>query len=184
MASLRHISRRQFISTAATSSAASVLATPALSFAFGDAARVRGAFDLGGATSALMAWQDQGVINVANSPYAKLHSVPVHAVTIEEGFWSKRRKTNVERSIPTMRQELEQQTLKQREAFQKLGQDLEQDVRQAFEQQMQKQQENVRRLVQELEEQTQKQQEAFQKLVQASMEVSKNLLYTPLSYYQ
>src|SRR5436190_4339295 len=108
MASLRHISRRQFISTAATSSAASVLATPALSFAFGDAARVRGAFDLGGATSALMAWQDQGVINVANSPYAKLHSVPVHAVTIEEGFWSKRRKTNVERSIPTMREELEE----------------------------------------------------------------------------
>jgi len=38
--------------------------------------------------------------------------------------------------------------------------------------------------VQELEQQTQQQQEAFQKLVQASMEVSKNLLYTPLSYYQ
>src|SRR5437773_7353254 len=107
MASLRHISRRPFLSTAATSSAASVLATPALSFAFGDAARVRGAFELGGATSSLMAWQDQGVINTANSPYATLHSVPVHAVTIEEGFWSKRRKTNVERSIPTMRDELE-----------------------------------------------------------------------------
>src|SRR6266516_2276888 len=107
MASLRHISRRQFISTAATSSAASVLAGPALSFAFGDAARVRGAFDLGGATGALIAWQDQGVINVANSPHAKLHSVPVRAVTIEEGFWSKRRKTNVERSIPTMREQLE-----------------------------------------------------------------------------
>jgi DUF1680 family protein len=107
MASLRHISRRQFISTAASSSAASVLARPALSLAFGDAARVRGAFDLGGNSSASMAWQDQGVINVANSPHAKLHSVPVRAVTIEEGFWSKRRKTNVERSIPTMREQLE-----------------------------------------------------------------------------
>jgi len=60
-----------------------------------------------GATAAL-AWQDQGVINTANSPYAKLHSVPVRAVTIEEGFWSKRRKTDVERSIPTMRVELEE----------------------------------------------------------------------------
>ncbi len=43
---------------------------------------------------------------MANSPYAKLHSVPVRAVTIEEGFWSKRRKTNVESSIPTMRDHL------------------------------------------------------------------------------
>src|SRR6266487_2488425 len=51
-------------------------------------------------------------------------------------------------------------------------------------QQMQKQQETFRRLVRELEQQTQQQQEAFQKLVQASMEVSKQLLYTPLSYYQ
>src|SRR5438874_12872782 len=105
MASFRHISRRKFISAAATSSAASVLARPALSLAFGDGARVRGAFDLG--TGAAMAWQDQGVINVANSPHAKLHSVPVRAVTIEEGFWSKRRKTNIERSIPTMREQLE-----------------------------------------------------------------------------
>src|SRR6266704_2335061 len=54
-------------------------------------------------------------------------------------------------------------------------------VRQAFEQQMQKQQENVRRLVQELEQQTQKQQEAFQKLMQASMEAFKNLPHPPLS---
>jgi DUF1680 family protein len=32
----------------------------------------------------------------------------VRAVTLEEGFWSKRRKTNVERSIPSMREQLEQ----------------------------------------------------------------------------
>jgi len=52
-------------------------------------------------------WQDQGVLNLANSPYAKLHSVPFRAVAIEEGFWSKRRKANAEWSIPTMREELE-----------------------------------------------------------------------------
>ena len=52
--------------------------------------------------------KDEGILNVDKSPYAKLHSVPVHAVTIDEGFWSKRRATNVERSIPTMRQELEE----------------------------------------------------------------------------
>jgi uncharacterized protein len=58
--------------------------------------------------TASASWRDQGVINVVNSPYAKLHTVPVHAVTIEEGFWSKRRTTNVERSIPTMHDQLEQ----------------------------------------------------------------------------
>jgi DUF1680 family protein len=87
----------------ASSTAAGVLARPALSFATGS--HLPGFFDLG--TAAALAWQDQGVMNTANSPYAKLHSVPVRAVTIEDGFWSKRRTTNVERSIPTMRQELE-----------------------------------------------------------------------------
>jgi len=53
-------------------------------------------------------WKEQGVLNLTNSPYAKLQSVPVRAVTIEQGFWSKRRKINVERSIPTMREQLEQ----------------------------------------------------------------------------
>ena len=97
-------SRRKFLSTVASSSAAGVLAKPAFSLAFGDAARV-GLFDV--AAGASLAWQDQGVLNVQKSPFAKLHAVPVRAVTIEEGFWSKRRKTNVERSIPTMHQELE-----------------------------------------------------------------------------
>ena len=46
------------------------------------------------------------MLNLAHSPYAKLHNVPVRAVTIEDGFWSKRRKTNVESSIPSMHQEL------------------------------------------------------------------------------
>src|SRR5437016_1825281 len=100
----KFVSRRQFLSTVASSTAAGVLARPSLSFASGGP--LPGFFDVG--TAAALAWQDQGVINTANSPYAKLHSVPVRAVTIEESFWSKRRKTNIERSIPTMREELEQ----------------------------------------------------------------------------
>ncbi len=48
------------------------------------------------------AWQNKGVIDLSNSPYAKLKTVPVSAVTIEEGFWSKRRATNVQSSIPSM----------------------------------------------------------------------------------
>src|SRR6267378_2342513 len=36
-------------------------------------------------------WRDQGILNLAKSPYAKLRNVPVHAVTIENGFWEQRR---------------------------------------------------------------------------------------------
>lgn len=42
------------------------------------------------------------ILNLERSPYAKLHNVPVPAVRIEAGFWAERRKTNVEKSIPTM----------------------------------------------------------------------------------
>jgi hypothetical protein len=51
-------------------------------------------------------WQNQGVLNLAHSPYARLRNVPVRAVNIEDGFWSKRRKTNVASSIPSMHEEL------------------------------------------------------------------------------
>lgn len=46
------------------------------------------------------------MIDVFRSPYAKLHTVPVRAVEIREGFWSKRRSTNVNSSIPSMHDEL------------------------------------------------------------------------------
>jgi DUF1680 family protein len=49
-------------------------------------------------------WKDQGIVHTANSPHAKLHDVPIRAVTIADGFWARRRKTNVETSIPTMRE--------------------------------------------------------------------------------
>jgi DUF1680 family protein len=54
------------------------------------------------------AWQSEGVVSVAHSPYAKLHSVPIHAVKMGEGFWSSRRAINVEQSIPALLTELEQ----------------------------------------------------------------------------
>jgi uncharacterized protein len=101
MQSKGNFSRRDFLGAAASTAAVSCLTHPGLSFGFGNAAS--GALDAGQPP-----WRDQGVLHLANSPYAKLRSVPVRAVTIEEGFWSKRRKTNVERSIPTMREQLEQ----------------------------------------------------------------------------
>ena len=105
------LSRRRFLSVAASSTAASLLARPALALASGNSLAQAShpmPFETAAATPSTLPWQDQGVLNLANSPYAKLHSVPVRAVTIDEGFWSKRRKTNIERSIPTMREELEE----------------------------------------------------------------------------
>jgi uncharacterized protein len=95
------VSRRKFIETSTAAAAAAYVANPALAFALGKPSAAARGVD-----STQVPWRDQGVLNLANSPYAKLHSVPVHAVTIEEGFWSKRRKTNVESSIPTMRDQL------------------------------------------------------------------------------
>ncbi len=64
------------------------------------------AFVTGQSSSATEDWKNAGVINLNNSPHAKLKTVPVRAVVIEEGFWSKRRKINVASSIPTMHDQL------------------------------------------------------------------------------
>src|ERR1700716_3744839 len=53
-------------------------------------------------------WRDQGVIYLDHTPKAVMHPVPVRAVTIGEGFWSERRKVNVEHSLPTMLDLLEE----------------------------------------------------------------------------
>lgn len=53
------------------------------------------------------AWRAQGVINLNSSPDAKLKTVPVHAVTIEHGFWGTRRQVALEKSIPSIRKLLE-----------------------------------------------------------------------------
>src|SRR5512133_549580 len=54
------------------------------------------------AATPLLLAADAGILQLEKSPYAKLHNVPVSAVKIEPGFWSARRATNVDRSIPTM----------------------------------------------------------------------------------
>jgi DUF1680 family protein len=90
------ISRRQFVGTAASAVAASSLAAQGL-FAASPL----------GATASGADWQDEGILYLDKSPYAKLRNVPVHAVTITEGFWGARRQTNVDSSIPSMERLLE-----------------------------------------------------------------------------
>lgn len=100
----RPLSRRAFIATAAAS-----LAAPAFARTHSMSA-VPGSPLPGGAEddASQPAWKDAGVIDLAHSPYAKLKTVPVRAVEIREGFWSRRRVTNVEASIPSMHDELVQ----------------------------------------------------------------------------
>jgi len=87
------IPRRQFVSTAASAAAFSALPFGGRSvFARQSAA----------ATPAGGPWNEQGILHLKHSPHAKLKNVPVHAVTIQEGFWASRRTANVERSIPSM----------------------------------------------------------------------------------
>jgi DUF1680 family protein len=110
----KDITRREFVASTLSAAAISSLASSERAIA-GTA---------GGASSAATApaqpdqaseapftdqpsWKDQGVLNLAHSPYAKLHNVPVRAVTVENGFWGARREANVTQSIPTMRDQLE-----------------------------------------------------------------------------
>ncbi len=51
-------------------------------------------------------WRHTGVLDLSKSPYARLRTIPIAAVTIREGFWQKRRQTNVQSSIPSMHDEL------------------------------------------------------------------------------
>lgn len=54
-----------------------------------------------------LSWKSQGIVHDAVSPHVKLHSVPLRAVQMGEGFWASRRRTNVEQSIPSMLRQLE-----------------------------------------------------------------------------
>src|SRR5712672_4430475 len=101
-------SRRKFVSSAVSASAISVLP---------GAQKLLGEFTSGidapapqqnsVALISSPAWRDQAILNLTKSPHAKLRNVPVHAVTIESGFWSPRRETNVNSSIPSMGKLLE-----------------------------------------------------------------------------
>jgi uncharacterized protein len=90
-------SRRKFVGSAVTAAAATALPWQNL-MAFSNPTA---AFP----TDA--PWKDEGILYVDKSPYAKLHNIPVHAVTITSGFWGARRKINVDSSIPSMEKLLE-----------------------------------------------------------------------------
>ena len=102
------ISRRQFVTSAVSAAAVSSLGVPRV---FGGSSQrhcgcgrtnSRRLFD--GRTPS---WKDQAIENLAKSPHAKLRQIPVHAVTIKNGFWGQRREINVSKSIPTMHDLLE-----------------------------------------------------------------------------
>jgi hypothetical protein len=93
------LSRRVFLASAAAT-VPSVLAQP----------RRGGLLSLlanaGGLAASSEHSSESGVIDVSRSPFAKIRSVPIRAVEIQDGFWSRRRTTNIESSIPSMHDEL------------------------------------------------------------------------------
>jgi hypothetical protein len=92
------LTRREFVSTAACATSLSHL--PLASSLFGDqSSQVP--------LSTNPPWNEQGILNLSHSPYAKLKNIPVHAVRIDPGFWASRRTANVEHSIPSMGKLLE-----------------------------------------------------------------------------
>jgi uncharacterized protein len=99
--SFKPISRRKFVESATAAAAVSSFAGKSLLAAVNSGrSSSRGVPDNPD-------WKDQGVENLAKSPHAKLRNIPVHAVTIQSGFWGKRREINVTKSIPTMHDLLE-----------------------------------------------------------------------------
>ncbi|HEY6384680.1 MAG TPA: beta-L-arabinofuranosidase domain-containing protein, partial [Candidatus Acidoferrum sp.] len=97
MSKRSQFSRREFVGAAISAATASAVPLPS----FFDASWA----SRPGAASA--DWKDEGVLFVDKSPYAKLHNIPVQAVTISQGFWGARRETNVDKSIPSMEKLLE-----------------------------------------------------------------------------
>ena len=94
------ISRRQFVAAAGAAAMLGGGLTPHASGGFDDAsAQVKLSED--------PPWNEQGILNLAHSPHAKLRNVPVHAVRMDAGFWASRRTANVERSMPSMGKLLE-----------------------------------------------------------------------------
>jgi len=97
------ISRRNFIATAAATVVPAALthAHPRIADAIKS---IASAPSLDAAASDSR--KNAGVIDVSRSPHAQLRTVPISSVEIREGFWSKRRATNVDSSIPSMHDEL------------------------------------------------------------------------------
>ncbi len=53
-------------------------------------------------------WKDEGLIYLDHSLNSRLHTVPLSAVRLGDGFWAARRKITVDRSLPTMLELLEE----------------------------------------------------------------------------
>jgi len=92
-------SRREFVSAATFAALLSGISAPVSSFLSEQTNQVP--------LSSNPPWNEQGILNLAHSPYAKLKSIPVRAVRIDPGFWASRRTANVENSIPSMGKLLE-----------------------------------------------------------------------------
>ncbi len=106
----KDISRRRFVTSAVSvGAAACLLPTKGLLASVSGDRRRENVLSQQAAPTLLdnPSWKDQGIENLTRSPYAKLKDIPVRAVTIEGGFWEKRRVINVEKSIPSMHDLLE-----------------------------------------------------------------------------
>jgi uncharacterized protein len=103
MAETKGISRRQFVGSAAAVAAVTSLAGKSVLAA----ASAKGSTLPSSVLRDDPNWKEQGVEDLAKSPHAKLRDIPVHAVTIQSGFWARRREINVTKSIPSMHDLLE-----------------------------------------------------------------------------
>ena len=108
MADSRKVSRREFVTSAVSIAAASSLPGQSVFASINKVSSPSAVMHQAAvALTDSPSWKDQGIENLTKSPYAKLHDIPVHAVTIPSGFWASRREINVTKSIPTMHDLLE-----------------------------------------------------------------------------
>lgn len=107
MADSKQFSRREFVSSAAAAAAISAIPGNTVLRAAAKGRGVTGAPHSTAVLSDSPGWKDQGVEDLSKSPHAKLRDIPVHAVTIQSGFWARRREINVTKSIPSMHDLLE-----------------------------------------------------------------------------
>ena len=97
MTAKSQISRREFVVSAGATAAMASSPLKSLKSVLGES-------DSGSSNAE---WKNEGILFVDKSPYAKLHNIPVHAVTITQGFWRSRREINLDNSIPSMQKLLE-----------------------------------------------------------------------------
>jgi len=108
MAQSMEMSRRKFVTSAAAVAAISSLpARKVFAGIAGAGAADEASPQRAAALTDNPGWKDQGIENLTKSRHAKLRDIPVHAVTIQSGFWARRREINVTKSIPTMHDLLE-----------------------------------------------------------------------------